>query len=133
MDCGVCLEDKILQKDIIFFRCSHNICKECYVKLMKRLCPFCRKKIKIFSDKNSKQPKEYYNETDDEDYYNYIYTDDFVIPRLRPDHQAYRRQKKEKKKQNLEKILNTFKQNRYFKLIPNIKNKKNKKLLLFFI
>ena len=102
---------------------------------MKRLCPFFRKKIKILSDKHPKQATEYYNETDDEEYYNYIYTDEFVIPRLRSNHQAYRRQKKEKKKQKLEKILNTFKQNKYFKLIPNIKKKKYKKLLfiIYFI
>lgn len=135
MECGVCLEDEILQKNIIFFRCSHNICKECYVKLLKRICPFCRKKIKILSDKQPKKNHKYYNERDDdeEEYYNYIYEDDFIIPRLRPDHQLYRRQKKEKKKQKLEKILNTFRQNRYFKLIPSIKKKKNKKLILFFI
>ena len=132
MECGVCLEDEILKKDVVFFKCSHNICKGCYDQLLKRVCPFCRRKIRISSDK---QPQE--RENDEDEYYNYIYADDFVIPRLRPDHQSHRRQKKEKKKLKLQTLLKSIQEsvcnNRYLRAIPSIKKKRSKKMRLFFM
>jgi len=132
MECGICLEDKILKKDIVFFRCSHNICKECCDKLLKRLCPFCRRKIRILSTIQDHIPNKYI-EDEEEEYYNYIYTDDFIVPRLRPDHQEYRRQKKESKKIKLQTFLNMNDNWINSKLIPSIKKKRNKKLILFLI
>ena len=125
MECGVCLEDEIVKKDVVFFKCSHNICKECYGQLLKRLCPFCRRKIRISSEKQPQERPEYneikQNDEEDEDehFYNYVYADDFVIPRLRPDHQAYRRQKKENKKRKLQTLLKSMQEN--IRLIPSIK------------
>jgi len=133
MDCGVCLEDEVLKKDVVFFRCSHNICKKCYDMLQKRICPFCRRKIRISSEKQTPECKEIKenDEEEEEEFYNYIYADDFVIPRIRADHQAYRRQKKENKKKKLEALIEDC--NRYFRGIPSLKKKRNKKMRLFFI
>ena len=137
MDCGVCLEDEVLKKDVVFFRCSHNICKKCYDMLQKRVCPFCRRKIRISSEKQTPECKEIKenDEEEEEEFYNYIYADDFVIPRIRVDHQAYRRQKKENKRRKLETLLKNIQDcvsnNRYLRVIPTLKKKRNKKIRLF--
>lgn len=141
MDCEICFEDKILKDDIIFFKCNHHICKICYNNLKKRLCPFCRRKIKILKNEqiNVKQPEEVVisNEDNDnqdfdneEDYFAYVR---YYNPRVRIKRE-YKRHIKEKRKMKLQKLLlnETIKNNKYIKIIPNLKVKFQRKLKLFF-
>ncbi len=40
-DCGMCIEKN--SKECITLNCrSHHVCKECYIKLYDKPCPFCR-------------------------------------------------------------------------------------------
>ncbi len=49
--CPICLESESLSKEsCIMFNCSHYVCEECYPSLEGRLCPMCRKQIKVSSD-----------------------------------------------------------------------------------
>lgn len=137
MDCEICFEDKILKDDITFFKCNHHICKICYNNLKKRLCPFCRRKIKILSTKqiNYKQPEEDNDNEDndnvnEEDYFTYIR---YYNPRVRIKRE-YKRHIKEKRKNKLQKLLlnETIKNNKYMKIIPNLKVKFQRKLKLIF-
>ena len=125
MECGVCLEEEILKKDLVFFKCSHNICKECYEKLLKRLCPFCRRKIRISSEKQPQEQPENNEDENEAEIDDYVYMYDFIIPRLRFNHQEYRRQKKDRKRRKLETLLKNIQDcvsnNRYLKVIPSIK------------
>lgn len=45
MDCRICMEDNILQKNILHLICGHILCISCYDKLVKNTCPYCRKLI----------------------------------------------------------------------------------------
>lgn len=38
-DCSICME---IQGDLKSLDCSHVLCKKCYIRLDKQLCPFCR-------------------------------------------------------------------------------------------
>ena len=139
MECEICFEDKILNDDMTFFKCQHHICKICYNNLKKRLCPFCRRKIKILKNKqiNDKQPEDnlYIEEDNDvvdneEEYFSYVH---FYNTRIRIKRE-YKRRSKEKSKIKLQKLLinETIKNNKYMKIIPNFKVKFQRKLKLFF-
>lgn len=38
-DCSICME---IQGDLKTLNCSHVLCKKCYIRLDKQICPFCR-------------------------------------------------------------------------------------------
>ena len=42
MDCTICLDVNIHVAKIKSLDCGHTICIECYNKLVRNLCPFCR-------------------------------------------------------------------------------------------
>jgi hypothetical protein len=42
-ECCVCLDEKIPYN----IPCKHNLCKECYDKLIQKICPLCRRPIPI--------------------------------------------------------------------------------------
>ena len=141
MDCDICFEDKILMDDIAFFKCTHHICKKCYNSLKKRLCPFCRKKIKILStkqvDDNSQirifqesLPEDDYS--DEDNYYDVEYENDFIIPVIRKNRNELKRKSKEKKKFILASILTENYNNNFLKIIPTLRKRKYKKLQLLF-
>ena len=138
MDCDICFEDKILKEETIFFKCSHHICKNCYHSLMKRLCPFCRRKIKILTSKHIDDKSkiisninEHEEESPEDDYYEY--QNDFIIPIVRKNRQEIKRKSKDKKKRLLNSLLLVENlNNRFFKLIPTLRRRKQKKLELLF-
>ncbi len=45
MDCRICMEDKLEQKNILHLKCGHVLCLSCYDKLIKNTCPYCRELI----------------------------------------------------------------------------------------
>ena len=45
MDCRICMEDKIEQKNILHLKCGHELCLSCFDKLIKNTCPYCRETI----------------------------------------------------------------------------------------
>ena len=51
MDCTICLEDNLNNEKMEYLNCGHSICNDCYIRLIKNLCPFCRS---IFSGKDNK-------------------------------------------------------------------------------
>jgi hypothetical protein len=136
MECDICFEDKILKDDMTFFKCKHHICKDCYNNLKKRICPFCRRKIKILSTKQVIDKPEHVIEenTDFEDEEEYFdYEDYFNVPRIRRNRQECKRRSKEKKNYKLQKMLlnDNINNNKYLKIIPNFKRKMQKKIRLF--
>ncbi len=44
IECNICFESKSLN-DISFLPCIHFLCNNCYSKLKKNECPYCRNKI----------------------------------------------------------------------------------------
>ena len=49
--CPICLEEEELSvESCIMFNCSHYVCERCYPSLEGRLCPICRKQIKVSCD-----------------------------------------------------------------------------------
>ena len=45
MDCRICMEDKIEQKNFLHLNCGHVLCVSCFDKLIKNTCPYCREII----------------------------------------------------------------------------------------
>lgn len=63
-DCLICYENK---KSFKILHDKHKVCIECFKRLQKPLCPFCRTEIKLFEkeeQKVSKYIKELYINTD---------------------------------------------------------------------
>ena len=137
MDCDICFEDKILTVNIAFFKCSHHVCRNCYHRLIKRLCPFCRRKIKILSSKQvddkSKICIEEEEESTEEDDYYLLYQNDFVIPVIRKNRHEIKRKSKDKKRAILNSLLNENINNKILKLIPTLRRRKQKKLNLLLL
>lgn len=50
MDCEICYENNSKLIELI---CKHKLCHNCYLKLVKPLCPFCRTEFK-YSNKDDK-------------------------------------------------------------------------------
>jgi len=44
-ECEICFNDNLEDHSIVFLECAHSLCKSCYNRLLKDLCPFCRCKI----------------------------------------------------------------------------------------
>ena len=42
MDCQICFESG---KEPVFLDCKHSLCGKCFIKLERKICPFCRTDI----------------------------------------------------------------------------------------
>ena len=100
MECGICLEENILEKDMHYTECLHLLCFKCYKKLRTNKCPFCRSEIYII-----------YN---------------ISISFIKRDRQEFKRNKKQRKLQKLNNILNENKNNP--NILPNLRKRNNKKI-----
>ncbi len=54
MDCRICTEAIKVKSDIIELECGHMMCNNCFDRLIKSSCPYCRKPIanKVDGDYN---------------------------------------------------------------------------------
>ena len=87
MDCTICMNVFLHKKNIVELNCGHKLCSFCFDKLIRNLCPYCRRIIdnKIdhsynivnefnYQDHHYNEINNNYNETDnylDHEYYNY--------------------------------------------------------------
>ena len=116
MNCGICLEDDILEKKIHYMECLHYTCFDCFVQFINNSCPFCRQEIQLYTFFNL------VNEQSED----FIFENDFIIPIIRKDRQDKKRKKNQKRKQTLNKLIESQKNINYY--IPNIKSRLNRKL-----
>lgn len=86
MNCNICFEDNINDKDIHYMECFHYLCDKCFLLLTNNSCPFCRSEITLCN-------KKYDSDNEEE----------FCF--FRKNRQEYLRNKKEKKKQRLQRLL----------------------------
>ena len=104
MDCHVCLEDRIDEKNIHYMECLHYICNDCFGKLLSSSCPFCRQNITLFKNNKDEFIDDYcdsfYNENE------IFFENDFIIPTIRKDKRKNKRKKCLNKKLQLENIIN---------------------------
>ena len=49
-ECGICMNQYMLQLNVTWFPCNHCVCAKCYIKCT--LCPICRAPF----DRNIKPP-----------------------------------------------------------------------------
>lgn len=42
MNCTICMNENILHDDMVWLKCTHNLCSQCYDKLIQNACPYCR-------------------------------------------------------------------------------------------
>lgn len=56
-ECGICMDSKTLEC-INFLPCIHFICTNCYDKLVKNECPFCRNIISEEKEEDSYDERE---------------------------------------------------------------------------
>ena len=96
LECGVCLEN-IHINSINFMPCIHFLCVDCYNKLYKNECPFCRNVI------NEEKELDSYDEQENE--YNDV---DFEILVLE---ERNRKNKKKKDKKREKKIIKLIRDN----------------------
>lgn len=106
MDCAICLEDNLLEKNMHYMECLHYVCSNCFEKLLTDTCPFCREKIYLIP--RCSHSIDYENIENDDDFTlpNYRGEEDFIVPTRRLDRQEYRRKKKLRKRERLENMLN---------------------------
>ena len=62
-DCLICYNNK---KKFKILHDNHKVCIDCFKRLQKHLCPFCRKQIKLFEKEElkNKYTKQLYINTD---------------------------------------------------------------------
>lgn len=63
LECSICMDSKELEK-INFLPCIHFLCLECYEKLKKNECPFCRNKIKEEDSDSYDERENEYNDVE---------------------------------------------------------------------
>lgn len=51
MDCEICYENN---SKLTYLSCGHKLCYYCYLRLIKTICPFCRKEFN-YTNKDIKQ------------------------------------------------------------------------------
>lgn len=81
MDCTICLEEKIYESNIKNLDCGHYLCNECYYKLVRNLCPFCRCEI---SDKIDGSYNLSYDDMVTDDLVDNIYETEYQIDNILP-------------------------------------------------
>jgi hypothetical protein len=132
IECGICF-DYVLEKDLQYLNCFHNLCFKCYQRLVSLTCPFCRSEINIHSDILG-------NIEDDDllrsfDYINFnysidstsniIFENDFIISGTsRKNRHENKRKRITKKKENLNSMVN---ESITSILIPNSKIRSSRK------
>lgn len=134
IECGICF-DYVLEKDLQYLECFHNLCFKCYQRLLSLTCPFCRANINIYSD--------FLNDKDDDilrsfDYINFnyeidsssniVFENDFIISgTARKNRQENKRKRINRKKENLNIIINESASLPSSILIPNSKIRSSRK------
>ena len=115
MDCSICMESKISDDNMVWLRCNHSLCSDCYSKLMQNSCPFCRTSIEEEKEeKDQNQDMEYIIELNLN--YNYYNNSSFIIQEFNYKYNNYNIKKnfvKKKKKHRKNKGFLSNK-NRYF-------------------
>ena len=81
MDCTICLDGNIHDKKMINLVCGHKLCINCYNKLIRNLCPFCRNVIPCKEDRNYNIN---YDNLITDDFINNIYESDNQIDNILP-------------------------------------------------
>jgi hypothetical protein len=137
IECGICF-DYVLEKDLQYLNCFHNLCFKCFQRLVSLTCPFCRAEINLRSD--------ILRNTDDDDLFrsfdyinfnydidsnsNIIFENDFTISGTsRKNRHENKRKRITKKKENLNSIVNEITLNTRAEsvLIPNSKIRSSRK------
>ena len=125
IECGICFEC-VLEKDLQYLDCIHSLCFKCYRRLLSLTCPFCRAEINIDSEFLN------VNKDEDEDIFsfddsNIFLENDFIISgRNRKTRQENKRKKINKKREQLNNIINETVPSTPI-LIPNSKIRSNRK------
>ena len=101
--------------------CLHYTCFNCFIQFINSTCPFCRRDIHLYiSSDNEPQEEEI------------IFENDFIIPIMHQNRYDKKRKRIEKRKQALNKIIESYKDTKYN--IPNIKSRFNRKLVnIYFL
>ena len=106
MECGICLNDCILEKDMHYTECLHCFCFQCFTQLLTDSCPFCRQTIILPYRPNRRLivNNTVVEELDiDSDI---IFEDDFIIPTMRINRHEYHRNKVNRRRERLNTLLN---------------------------
>ena len=125
IECGICFEC-VLEKDLQYLDCIHSLCFKCYRRLLSLTCPFCRAEINLESEFLN------VNKDEDEDIFsfddsNIFLENDFIISgRNRKTRQENKRKKINKKREQLNNIINETVPSTPI-LIPNSKIRSNRK------
>jgi hypothetical protein len=131
IECGICF-NCVLEKDLQYLDCFHSLCSKCYRRLLSLTCPFCRAEININSEILQNEDDDIFSF--DESYLNYnsslsniFMENDFVISGTnKKNRQENKRKKINKKKENLNSIINENASNIPI-LIPNSKIRSSRK------
>ena len=136
IECGICF-DYVLEKDLQYLNCFHNLCFKCYQRLVSLTCPFCRAEINLRSgilrntdDDDLLRSFDYINFNYDIDSTsNIIFENDFTIEgTTRKNRHENKRKRITKKKENLNSIVNEITLTRDASvLIPNSKIRSSRK------
>lgn len=105
MDCSICLEDSILERDMHYMECLHSICFECFRKLLTDTCPLCRETINVLHASSIGFANE--GDTQGENF-SYVFEDDFIIPTVRKNRHEHKRQRLEIRKKRLMEMLGSY-------------------------
>jgi len=145
MDCTICLDEKIHVDKMKKLDCGHAMCIECYDKLIRNLCPFCRHVISLKHDDNYNI--DYSDMITDEYIYdiyesdnqidnvlpqseltNYYYDDEYstYYPNYSEDYVLRKLNKRKCKKNKNKNLTNNFRSNKDRGPLER-KSKKNKK------
>jgi len=101
MNCTICLDENIQEVNMTMLECGHTICVECYNKLIRNLCPFCRH---IISNKKDNSYNIIFDDMITDDLINNIYDTHDQIDNVIP-------------QSDLDTIINDFQYNTYY---PNL-------------
>ena len=117
LECGVCLENRSIDS-INFMPCIHFLCEDCYNKLYKNECPFCRNVI------NEEKEIDSYDECENE--YNDVNFEILVLEERNRKSKRKKDRKREKKiikflKDNNEIVVSISRNNTY-EILSNMPN-----------
>lgn len=45
MNCTICMNEDISHDNMVWLKCTHNLCSQCYDNLIQNACPYCRTTI----------------------------------------------------------------------------------------
>jgi hypothetical protein len=121
MNCAICLEDDILEKDIHYMECLHHVCFNCFKQFLNNKCPFCRELIHL--SKKSYQTEDLNDDTNDDTIYDTIYEN--ILPIIRINRNEIKRKKYNKRRKELIKFE---KEQSNINILPNIKHRYNRKI-----